>query len=76
MQFETVRAFFEMGGYGFYVWLSFGVSFAAMAGLVVETRISRKKLKQHVKAEQTRRRRIAQHKAEKAAEANNKVMDT
>lgn len=27
MQFANISEFFAMGGYGFYVWLAFGVSF-------------------------------------------------
>ncbi|MBF4101627.1 heme exporter protein CcmD [Mannheimia haemolytica] len=33
-QFESISDFFAMGGYGFYVWLSYGVSFIAMIGLI------------------------------------------
>lgn len=33
-QFNSLSDFFAMGNYGFYVWLSYGVSIAAMAGLV------------------------------------------
>ncbi|MCP3429866.1 heme exporter protein CcmD, partial [Opacimonas viscosa] len=34
MQFESWQAFWHMGGYAFYVWTSFGVTFLAM-GLIV-----------------------------------------
>jgi len=34
MQFDSFNAFIEMGGYGFYVWLSFGVSTALIAVLI------------------------------------------
>ena len=34
MHFETFADFIEMGGYGFFVWLAFGVSFfGACTGL-------------------------------------------
>lgn len=33
-QFESVSAFFAMGGYSFYVWLSYGVTFIAMGILI------------------------------------------
>jgi heme exporter protein D len=31
MYWETMQDFWHMGGYGFYVWLSFGVTFFCMA---------------------------------------------
>jgi len=34
MQFDSFSAFLDMGGYGFYVWLSFGVSTVLLAGLI------------------------------------------
>lgn len=34
MQFDSINEFFAMGGYGFFVWLSFGVSFFALFALL------------------------------------------
>ncbi|WP_448211865.1 heme exporter protein CcmD [Colwellia sp. MEBiC06753] len=34
MQFDSFAAFLDMGGYGFFVWLSFGIS-AALLGLLI-----------------------------------------
>lgn len=34
MQFESLSDFLAMGGYGFYVWLSFGVSAALIMALI------------------------------------------
>ena len=31
MQWQSVEAFLAMGGYGFYVWSSFGITFLLMA---------------------------------------------
>lgn len=33
-QFASFSDFFAMGNYGFYVWLSYGISFLAMGGLI------------------------------------------
>lgn len=33
MQFESVQAFIHMGGYGFYVWCSFGLTFLSLGWL-------------------------------------------
>jgi len=37
MQFDSFSAFLDMGGYGFYVWLSFGVSTALILALIVSS---------------------------------------
>jgi len=34
MQFDSFSAFLDMGGYGFYVWLSFGVSTVLILALI------------------------------------------
>lgn len=35
MQFSTFSDFIAMGGHGFYVWLSYGISFLLLALLVI-----------------------------------------
>ena len=35
MEFENINAFFAMGGYGFYVWLSYGVTALAIVLLII-----------------------------------------
>jgi heme exporter protein D len=35
MQFDTISAFFAMGGYAFYVWLSYGVTALAIVLLII-----------------------------------------
>ncbi|NKF51972.1 heme exporter protein CcmD [Shewanella sp. WXL01] len=35
MQFDSISDFFNMGGYGFYVWLAYGVTFSSLAILIV-----------------------------------------
>ncbi|MFZ7274211.1 heme exporter protein CcmD [Avibacterium avium] len=54
MFFESVSDFLNMGGYGFYVWLSYGVSFLAIAGLILQGVMSKKKLINEIKREQQR----------------------
>ncbi len=62
MKFDSWSAFWAMGGYGFYVWLSFGVTILALVGLVISTRAARKSLLRAVKQKQARaaRRKAAQ----------------
>ncbi|WOT05120.1 heme exporter protein CcmD [Shewanella youngdeokensis] len=35
MQFDSISEFFKMGGYAFYVWLAYGVSFFSLGTLIV-----------------------------------------
>ncbi|NVK55661.1 MAG: heme exporter protein CcmD [Alteromonadaceae bacterium] len=67
MQFDSWQAFFNMGGYAMYVWLSFGVSIVAMAWLVIDSRIAHKQLLTKVRAEQARQARIVAARNVKAA---------
>lgn len=50
-QFESISDFFAMGGYGFYVWLSYGVSFIAMIGLIWLSRREQKAILAQAKKE-------------------------
>lgn len=44
MQFDSFSAFIDMGGYGFYVWLSFGVATALLLILIFSSMIGHKKV--------------------------------
>lgn len=37
MQFDSFSAFIDMGGYGFYVWLSYGVSITLLLMLIISS---------------------------------------
>ncbi|MEI6895888.1 MAG: heme exporter protein CcmD [Psychromonas sp.] len=41
MAFDSVSEFFAMGGYGFYVWLAYGLTFLALTLLVVSNIIKK-----------------------------------
>jgi heme exporter protein D len=60
MQFDSISAFFNMGGYGFYVWLSYGVSFAVLALLVFSSITGHKKIKQQIAQRQKREAKLRQ----------------
>ncbi|ATG73226.1 heme exporter protein CcmD [Zobellella denitrificans] len=62
MKFDSWSAFWAMGGYGFYVWLSFAVTLLALLGLVAATITTKKRLLREVKQKQARaaRRKAAQ----------------
>lgn len=58
MEFESFAEFLNMGGYAFYVWLSFGVSFFALFALLASSLRTQKKIKQNVQARAARDERI------------------
>ena len=60
MQFESLADFINMGGYAFYVWLSFGVTFAAMAIIAIQSLIKHRNLLKQVVVEKERKARIKQ----------------
>jgi heme exporter protein D len=45
MQFESFSDFIAMGGYGFFVWLSYGSCAAILAGILIGSLNDSKKLK-------------------------------
>lgn len=60
MQFDSFSAFLDMGGYGFFVWLSYGVSITALALLVFSSLSSHKKIKQQIVQRQKREAKLRQ----------------
>ncbi len=51
MQWNSVAEFFAMGGYGFYVWGSFGLTAVVVAGEVMLLRSQRKNILRSLRAE-------------------------
>lgn len=60
MFFQTWNDFFNMGGYGFYVWLSYGISLVAIVALIVQTIKQHKIVLQSVLREAQREVRLQQ----------------
>ena len=58
MHFDSWSAFWNMGGYGLYVWLSFGGTFLTLAFLVAESLLAKRHLLVQIKVEQDRKQRI------------------
>ena len=48
MQFDSISAFFDMGGYAFFVWLSYGVSAFLLAALVYSSHNNHKNVKNKI----------------------------
>ncbi len=57
MFFDSFSAFLEMGGHGFYVWLSFGLTGLLIIGNVVHVRMARRNFFREHAQRQTRRKR-------------------
>ena len=62
MFFETWQDFLDMGGYGFYVWLSYGISFAAIVLLVIQSYRGKKTILAEVRREIAREQRLQANK--------------
>jgi heme exporter protein D len=72
VQFESLSEFINMGGYAFYVWLSFGVTAGVMITLLIYSKFELISLKKEVKANVRRQQRIEQ--AKKQQITNPKVL--
>ncbi|MDO5054526.1 heme exporter protein CcmD [Pasteurella oralis] len=63
MFFETWNDFFSMGGYGFYVWLAYGISLVAVVILIVQSIKERKSILKEVIREQQRQARLQKNES-------------
>ncbi|MBL0665388.1 heme exporter protein CcmD [Aeromonas jandaei] len=62
MHFASFSDFLAMGGYAFYVWLSFGLTLICLIGIVISTRMKTRSLMGELRSKQAReaRRKAAQ----------------
>jgi heme exporter protein D len=58
MHFEDISSFLDMGGYGLYVWLSFGAATLSLLVLWLDSFFSKRTLLTQVLTEQIRQVRI------------------
>lgn len=58
MEFSSFSDFISMGGYGFYVWLAYGVSLLSVLCLIINTTYKRKKILTHVAQRLAREQRV------------------
>ena len=63
MFFQSWRDFWDMGGYGFYVWLSYAISFMVILGLIVLSYKGKKVILRDIQREQVREARLKNMKA-------------
>jgi heme exporter protein D len=64
MQFASFSDFLAMGGYGFFVWLSFGSCALILLGILMSSWFEGKSLKQAIRSQMAREERIKQAKEE------------
>ena len=67
MHFDSFSAFLEMGGYGFFVWLSYGVSLLVVVAFIIYIKLDKRKLITEVRAQAARKARIQQAKEQSKA---------
>ena len=60
MFFQSCSDLIHMGGYGFYVWLSYGLSFIAIVALIIQSLMGKSAVLKSVKREQQRESRLQQ----------------
>ncbi|MGY3921909.1 heme exporter protein CcmD [Aeromonas jandaei] len=62
MHFASFSDFLAMGGYAFYVWLSFGLTLVCLIGILISTRMKTRSLLGELRSKQAReaRRKAAQ----------------
>lgn len=77
MYFDSWSAFWDMGGYGFFVWLAFGVTWVSMLLMIAETIYAKKGLLKQVEQQYRRQQRISASKvANSKAQAKNQAVDS
>ncbi|WP_299494114.1 heme exporter protein CcmD [uncultured Shewanella sp.] len=54
MQFHSISDFLNMGGYAFYVWLSYGVTFTCFGLLIFTSRAKKKQLFKNINKKRQR----------------------
>ncbi|MBU3022082.1 heme exporter protein CcmD [Aestuariibacter sp. A3R04] len=58
MQFDSMGDFWAMGGYGFYVWISFGFTVVCLLAIVAQTLVAERALMKQITTEKQRKARI------------------
>ncbi|WP_273402963.1 heme exporter protein CcmD [Actinobacillus porcinus] len=58
MFFQSWSDFWNMGGYGFYVWLSYGISLVVILGLIMSSYKGKNTVLREVQREQAREERL------------------
>ncbi|AQS35605.1 heme exporter protein CcmD [Shewanella psychrophila] len=65
MQFDSLSDFFNMGGYAFYVWLAYGVTFGSLAILVIQSMGQKRKVLTEIAKKIQREERLKENRSNK-----------
>ena len=60
MQFDSISAFIDMGGYGFFVWLSYGFAFATLGILLNNTLMKEQSVRKQIAQKHKREQKLRQ----------------
>ena len=60
MQFTSFNDFISMGGYGFFVWLSFGVTVLLLGLLLIDSKTGHKRIINHIAQQKRREEKLRQ----------------
>ncbi|RXJ72941.1 heme exporter protein CcmD [Veronia nyctiphanis] len=62
MHFDSFSDFLAMGGYAYYVWAAFGITFVSMVGVVLSSALTHRRLLRGIKNNVAREERIQKAK--------------
>lgn len=62
MQFSSLHDFLHMGGYAFFVWLAYGVTFLCLLILLVTSLQQKNKILTHIAKKMAREERLKQNR--------------
>ncbi|RTR36598.1 heme exporter protein CcmD [Shewanella canadensis] len=65
MQFDSLADFFNMGGYAFYVWLAYGVTFLSIGMLVTHSLRQKRKVLVGISQKIQREERLKENRSTK-----------
>lgn len=75
MQFNSFSDFLAMGGYGFYVWLSFGISAALILALIFSSILSHKQVLKNIASQQLRENKLRQLRKQRNNNNHNTIKE-
>ncbi|MGV2873250.1 heme exporter protein CcmD [Colwellia sp. E150_009] len=75
MQFDSFSDFLAMGGYGFYVWLSFGISAALILVLIFNSILSHKQVLKNIASQQLRENKLRQLRKQRSNNNHNTIKE-
>lgn len=75
MQFNSFSDFLAMGGYGFYVWLSFGISAALILALIFSSILSHKQVLKNIASQQLRENKLRQLRKQRSNNNHNTIKE-